>query len=100
MERTTYINLREEAFIIHWVRLAAKTLVTAPYFICNDLKLPKRLSQEKQVFLMLQLIAREPRPFVEYLESGCTRLRRAEVVGEGTKKSPYRAQWRKDYYKT
>jgi hypothetical protein len=48
---------------------------------------------------MLELISREPRPFVEYLESGMTLLRRAEVVGEGTKKSPYRAEWRNDYYK-
>ena len=100
------INLHEEAFIIHWVRLAAEALSNGDrdngggtHFICNDLKLPKRLSQEKQVFLMLQLIAREPRPFVEYLENGCTLLRRAEVVGDGTKKSPYKAQWRNDYYK-
>ena len=100
------INLHEEAQIVHWVRLAAEALSKGDrdngggtHFICNDLKLPKRLSQEKQVFLMLQLIAREPRPFVEYLESGCTLLRRAEVVGDGTKKSPYNAQWRNDYYK-
>jgi hypothetical protein len=48
---------------------------------------------------MLELISREPRPFVEYLESGKTHLRRTEVIGDGTKKSPYRAQWRNDYYK-
>lgn len=100
------INLHEEAQVIHWVRLAAEALVKGDrdngggtHFICNDLKLPKRLSQEKQVFLILQLIASEPRPFVEYLESGCTHLRRAEVVGDGTKKSPFKAQWRDDYYK-
>ena len=93
------INLHQEAFAIHWVRLAAEALASPTHFICNDLKLPKRLSQEEQTFLMLQLIAREPRPFVEYLESGCTHLRRAEVVGDGTKKSPFRAQWRNDYYK-
>ena len=94
------INLHEEAQAIHWVRLAAEALSKGDtHFICNDLKLPKRLSQEKQTFLMLELISREPRPFVEYLESGCTLLRRAEVVGDGTKKSPYKAQWRNDYYK-
>lgn len=92
------INLHEEAQIVYWVRMAAEALVLPTHFICNDLKLPKRLSQEKQVFLMLQLIAREPRPFVEYLESGRNTLRRAEVVGDGTKKSPFRAQWRNDYY--
>ena len=93
------INLHEEAQIVHWVRLAAEKLATPTHFICNDLKLSKRMSQEKQTFFMLQLIAREPRPFVEYLESGCTLLRRAEIIGDGTKKSPYKAQWRNDYYK-
>jgi hypothetical protein len=93
------INLHEESFIIQWVRQAAEALTSPTHYICNDLKLPKRLSQERQTFLMLQLIAREPRPFVEYLESGRTILRRAEVVGDGTKKSPYKAQWRNDYYK-
>ena len=94
------INLHEEAQAVHWIRLAAEALTKdETQFVCNDLKLTKRLSQEKQTFLMLQLIASEPRPFVEYLESGCTLLRRAEVVGDGTKKSPYKAQWRNDYYK-
>ena len=94
------IRLHEEAFIIHWVRQAAEALTAGDtQFICNDLKLPKCLSYEKQTFLMLQLIAREPRPFVEYLESGRTILRRAEVVGDGTKKSPFKAKWRNDYYK-
>jgi hypothetical protein len=93
------VNLNEEAFIIHWVRQAAEVLTSQTHFICNDLKLAKRLSHERQTFLMLELISREPRPFVEYLESGMTLLRRAEVVGEGTKKSPYRAEWRNDYYK-
>ena len=97
---TKPVNLHEEAFVIHWVRQAAEALSKGDtHFICNDLKLPKRMSVEKQTYLMLQLIAREPRPFVEYLESGKTHLRRAEVVGDGTKKSPYRAQWRNDYYK-
>lgn len=94
------INLHNEAFIIHWLRQAAEALSNGgPHFICNELKLSKRLSIEKETYLMLQLIAREPRPFVEYLESGRTRLRRAEVIGDGTKKSPYQAQWRNDYYK-
>ena len=93
------INLHQESFAIHWVRQAAEALSKGDtHFICNDLKLPKRMSQEKQTFLMLQLIAREPRPFVEYLESGRTILRRAEVVGDGTKKSPFMARWRDDYY--
>ena len=90
------INLNEESQIIHWVRRAAEELTKSQHFICNALKLPKRLSQEKQVFMMLELIAREPRPFVEYLET--TRLRRADVVGDGTKKNPYRAVWREDYF--
>ena len=93
------INLHQESFVLHWVRQAAEALESPTHFICNDLKLPKRMSQEKQTFLMLQLIAREPRPFVEYLESGRTILRRAEVVGDGTKKSPFKAQWRNDFYK-
>lgn len=100
MRQKKPINLHEEAQIIHWVRLAAEALSDgATHFICNDLQLKKRLSQEEQTFLMLELISREPRPFVEYLESGRTLLRRAEVVGDGTKKSPYKAQWRNDYYK-
>ena len=93
------INLHDEAFIIHWVRQAAEALTSNTHYICNDLKLKKRLSHEKQTFLILELIAREPRPFVEYLESGRIRLRRAEVTGDGTKKNPYKAQWRDDYYK-
>lgn len=93
------INMNDEALYIHWVRQAAEALTDNTHFICNDLKLKKGLSHEKQTFLMLELISREPRPFVEYLESGKTHLRRAEVVGEGTKKSPYKAQWRNDYYK-
>ena len=93
------INLHEEAQAIHWVRMAAEALVKGAGTFCNELKLKKRPSVEKQTMLMLELISREPRPFVEYLESGCTLLRRAEVVGDGTKKSPYKAQWRNDYYK-
>ena len=91
-------NLHQEAFVLHWVQQAAEALTAGTHFICNDLQLPKRISQEKQTFLMLQLIAREPRPFVEYLESGRTILRRADVVGDGTKKSPFMARWRDDYY--
>lgn len=90
------INLQEEALAIHYVRLAAEALLQSTHFICNDLKLPKRLSHEREILLMLQLISKEPRPFVEYLET--TRLRRAEIVGDGTKKSPYKARWREDYY--
>lgn len=93
------IRLHEEAFVIHWIRQAAEVLTGNTHFICNDMKLTKRLSHEQQIFLMLELIAREPRPFVEYLESGLIHLRRAEVTGDGTKKIPYRAQWRNDYYK-
>ena len=93
------INLHEEAQAIHWVRMAAEALVKGAGTFCNELKLKKRPSVEKQTMLMLELISREPRPFVEYLESGCTLLRRAEIVGDGTKKSPYKAQWRNDYYK-
>lgn len=93
------INLLEEAQIIHWVRLAAEALSDGhAHYICNNAKLTKRVPIEKQTYLMLELIAREPRPFVEYLESGNTHLRRAEIVGDGTKKSPYKAQWRKDFY--
>ena len=94
------INLNQEYLGIHWIRQAADALVKGDsHFICNDLKLPKKMSVAEQIFLMLKLIAQEPRPFVEYLESGRTILRRAEVVGNGTKKSPYKAQWRNDYYK-
>ena len=94
------ISLHEEANIIHWMRIAAEALTTDnTCFLCNTHRLTNRLTHERQTFLMLELISREPRPFVEYLESGKTHLRRAEVIGDGTKKSPYRAQWRKDYYK-
>lgn len=93
------INLCEEARIIHWVRLAAEALTDGKtHFVCNDKTLHRSLSRERQIFLMLELIAREPRPFVEYPESGNNYLRRAEVIGDGTKKSPYKAQWREDYY--
>ncbi len=92
------VNLHEEAFVIHWVRQAAEALTEGCTF-CNAHRLARRLSPERQKMLMLELIAREPRPFVEYLESGRTLLRRAEVTGDGTKKSPYKAQWRDDYYK-
>lgn len=99
MMENKLINLHEEAQAIHWVRLAAEALVKGAGTFCNELKLKKRPSVEKQTMLMLELISREPRPFVEYLESGCTLLRRAEIVGDGTKKSPYKGQWRNDYYK-
>lgn len=98
MERP--VRLHEESLAVHWVRLAAEALTDNTHFICNDMNLNKRLSHERQTYLMLELIAREPRPFVEYLESGKTYLRRAEVVGNGTNRSPYRAQWRTDYYKS
>ena len=93
------INLHNEAYLIQWMRQAAEALTSNTHYICNELKLKKRLSHEKQTFLILELIAREPRPFVEYLERGRIRLRRAEVTGDGTKKNPYKAQWRDDYYK-
>ena len=93
------ISLHDEAYLIQWMRQTAEALTDNTHYICNHLKLKKSLSHEKQTFLMLELIAREPRPFVEYLESGRTRLRRAEVTGDGTKKNPYKAQWRNDYYK-
>jgi hypothetical protein len=96
-ERKIMIKLTEEALAIHYVRLAAEALASKTHFICNDSRLPKRLSHEKQTFLMLELIAKEPRPFVEYIET--QRLRRAYIMGNGTKKSPYKAQWREDYYK-
>ena len=38
------INLHDEAFIIHWVRQAAEALTSNTHYICNDLKLKKRLS--------------------------------------------------------
>lgn len=93
------INLSDEALYIHCVRQVAEALTDKTHFICNDAKLKKGLSRERQTFLMLELTSREPRPFVEYLESGKAHLRRAEVIGDGTKKSPYKAQWRDDYYK-
>ncbi len=96
MSDKKWINLHEEANIIHWLRLAAETLSDhKTHFICNDIG-KRGLSYEKQQMLMLELISKKPRPFVEYLESG--RLRRAEIVGNGTKKSPYKAQWRNDFY--
>ena len=94
------IRLHEEAYLIHWIRVAAEALTDGTtHFICNDSRLRRPLTTERQASLMLELISREPRPFVEYLESSKTHLRRAEVVGDGTKKSPYKAQWRNDYYK-
>lgn len=93
------IRLHEEARLAQWLRMAAETMTTNMHFFCNESKLKKRPSHEVQTFLMLELIAREPRPFVEYLTSGLTRLRRAELIGDGTKKSPYRGQWREDFYK-
>lgn len=106
MEQQTYttgmkpIRLREEAYLTHWIRLAAEALTDgSTHFICNDSQLKRPLTTERQAALMLELISREPRPFVEYLESGCLHLRRTEIIGDGTKKSPYKAQWRNDYYK-
>ena len=95
---TKPVSLQQEALAIHYVRLAAEVLRYSDVIFCNAHKLPKLLPIEKQTMLMLELISREPRPFVEYLESGCQRLRRAEIIGEGTKKSPYKGQWRNDYY--
>ena len=72
----TAINLHDEAYIIHWVRLAAETLSDRKtHFICNDIG-KRGLPYEKQQMLMLELISKEPRPFVAYLESGLTHLRR------------------------
>ena len=91
-------NLNDEALVLHHVRLMAETLKETKDHFCNTHKLTRRPTQQEQLQMMLELISREPRPMVEYLTSGLTRQRRAEIVGEGTKKNPYRGQWKNDYY--
>jgi hypothetical protein len=48
------VRLHEEAFVIHWIRQTAEVLTGNTHFICNDMKLTKRLSHEQQTFLMLE----------------------------------------------
>lgn len=93
-------NLNDEALVMHHVRLMAETLAGAQIYFCNVHKLSHKPTRGEQLQMMLELTSREPRPMVEYLMSGLTRQRRAEIVGEGTKKNPYRGQWRNDYYIT
>ena len=83
-----------------WYVQKVMTMLLENNPICNDVKLRregKRLSRERLTLLMVELLARDPRPAIEYTTS--CRLRRAEVVGDGTKKSPFRAEWREDYFK-
>ena len=90
------VTLHEESSGVWYVQKVADHIANFTEPMCNAHRLQKRISREKQVQLYIELIAREPRPAVEGVSGG--RLRRAQIVGDGTKKSPYRAEWRNDYY--
>ena len=98
-EPTNPVRLHDESIGVWYVQ-KVMTMLLENNPICNDVKLRregKMLSREKLTQLIVELLVREPRPAVEYTTS--CRLRRAEVVGDGTKKSPFRAEWRDDYFK-
>lgn len=90
------VNLHNESIGAWYVQKIAEHIANFAQPLCNAHRLTKRITREKQVQLYIELIAREPRPAVEGVSGG--RLRRAQIVGDGTKKSPYRAEWRNDYY--
>lgn len=62
-----------------------------------DRKINFKLSMQKNVMLLADLIYREPLPTVNYI-NGIGRLRRIVLQGDGTKKSPYRFEWSGGYY--
>ena len=90
------VNLHNESIGVWYVQKIAEHIANFAQPLCNAHRLTKRITREKQVQLYIELIAREPRPVVESVSGG--RLRRAQIVGDGTKKSPYRAEWCNDYY--
>lgn len=90
------VNLHDESIGVWYVQKIAEHIANFAQPLCNAHRLSKRISREKQVQLYIELIAREPRHAIEGISGG--RLRRAQIVGDGTKKSPYRAEWRNDYY--
>lgn len=96
---TNPVRLHDESIGWWYVQRVMQMLVENNP-ICNDEKLRrqgKHLSREKLTQLMVELLSRDPRPAVEYTTS--CRLRRAEILGDGTRKSPFRAEWRNDYFK-
>ena len=93
------VSLYYESIGVQYVQKVAQLLVENNP-ICNLRKLEKlgkRITPERQTALMVELLSRNPRPAVDYLGSGL--LRRAEITGDGTKKSPYRAEWCDDYFR-
>lgn len=62
-----------------------------------DRKINFKLSMQKNVMLLADLIYREPLPMVNYI-NGMGRLRRIVLQGDGTKKSPYRFEWSDGFY--
>jgi hypothetical protein len=54
-----------------------------------DRKINFKLSMQKNVMLLADLINREPLPMVNYI-NGMGRLRRIVLQGNGTKKNPYK----------
>ena len=62
-----------------------------------DRKINFKMSMQKNVMLLADLIYREPLPMVNYI-NGMGRLKRIVLQGDGTKKSPYRFEWSEGYY--
>lgn len=90
------INMELERVIRHYVRMTAERLSHSEDYVCNAHKY--KISKDRVRTLVAELVAREPRAFVEGLTT--ERWHRMELTGEGTKKDPYEVQWRHDYFKT
>lgn len=88
-------NLHLESIGLRYTRQVMQML-TESKPLCNTHQLKKPISREKEIALMVELIAREPRPAIDHA-SGWP-LRRAIVKGDGTKKSPYVAEWLDDFF--
>jgi hypothetical protein len=63
-----------------------------------DRKINFKLSMQKNVMLLADLIRREPMPMVDHI-NGQGRLKRIMLRGAGTKKDPYRFEWGDEYYR-
>lgn len=91
--RTPVIPLRLEHL---WVQAVQRTgqYLTEDGFLCNADRL--RIRREIAIRLETELLGRDPRPLVTHLLGGP--MRRAEIFGSGTKKDPWHAEWRDDYF--
>ena len=78
------------AQVRHWVRLCfAEVIGLHDYHVS--------FKSDKNIALVCELMSRDPKPMLDYLAGGP--LRRFSLIGDGTKKNPYKYEWSEDYFK-